>query len=102
MKKKKVAILLPWLKMGGTNKIAINFMSDLIEYCDVTLILSQNVGELLPDIPKEVHLIIDNMQTFKNIFANDIKHFDIIHVIKDVIYYLRIKPCIYSAWKYHI
>lgn len=91
MKKKKVAILLPWLKMGGTNKIAINFMSDLIEYCDVTLILSQNVGELLPDIPKEVHLIIDNMQTFKNILVNDIKHFDIIHVIKDVIYYLRIK-----------
>ena len=39
--RKKVAILLPWLKMGGTNKIAIHFMRDLAQYCDVTLILTQ-------------------------------------------------------------
>lgn len=91
MEKKKVALLLPWLKMGGTNKIAINFISELIEYCDVTLILSQNIGELLPDVPKEVHIIIDNMQDFKKIFFNDFRHFDIIHIIKDMGYYLKIK-----------
>jgi hypothetical protein len=45
--KKKVAFLLPWLKMGGTNKIALHFMKELSQYCDVTLILSQNTGELL-------------------------------------------------------
>ena len=84
MEKKKVALLLPWLKMGGTNKIAINFISELIEYCDVTLILSQNIGELLPDVPKEIHIIIDNMQDFKKIFFNDLRHFDIIHIIKDM------------------
>ena len=91
MEKKKVALLLPWLKMGGTNKIAINFISELIEYCDVTLILSQNIGELLPDVPKEIHIIIDNMQDFKKIFFNDLRHFDIIHIIKDMSYYLKIK-----------
>lgn len=91
MEKKKVALLLPWLKMGGTNKIAINFISELIEYCDVTLILSQNIGELLPDVPKEVHIIIDNMQDFKKIFFNDLRHFNIIHIIKDMGYYLKIK-----------
>ena len=45
--KKKVAILLPWLKMGGTNKIALHFMKELSQYCDVTLILSEHTGELL-------------------------------------------------------
>ena len=42
MKKKKVALLLPWLKMGGTNMVALRFMKELAEYCDVTLVLSQN------------------------------------------------------------
>ncbi len=91
MEKKKVALLLPWLKMGGTNKIAINFMLELIEYFDVTLILSQNIGELLSDVPKEVHILIDNIQDFKKMFFNDLSNFDIIHIIKDMSYYLKIK-----------
>ena len=49
--RKKVAILLPWLKKGGTNKIALHFMRELAQYCDVTLILSQHTGELLSELP---------------------------------------------------
>ena len=49
--RKKVAVLLPWLKMGGTNKVALRFIKQLIAYCDVTLILSQNKGELFDEVP---------------------------------------------------
>lgn len=91
MKRKKVAILLPWLKMGGTNKIAINFMKDLIEYCDVTLILSQNSGELLSDLPQGVKLIIDQMKDFKEIFYSDLRKVKIVSVYKDCVYYATIK-----------
>ncbi len=91
MKKKKVAILLPWLKMGGTNKIALNFMKELVKYCEVTLILSEKSGELLSDLPKEVHLKIDRMKDFQSIFFEDVKNFRIPYLIKDIIYYAKIK-----------
>ena len=64
MDKKKVAILLPWLKMGGTNKIALNFIKELSEYCDVTLVLSEKSGELLEDLPENVHLLVDKMADY--------------------------------------
>ena len=89
--KKKVAILLPWLKMGGTNKIALHFMKELAEYCDVTLILSQNIGELLEQLPENIHLMIDQMIDFKTILKDDLKHFRFGLLIKDVMYYARIK-----------
>ena len=66
--KKKVAILLPWLKMGGTNKIALHFMRELSQYCDVTLILSHNTGELLSQLPENINLVVDTMRPFKEIF----------------------------------
>lgn len=91
MKRKKVAILLPWLKMGGTNKVAIRFMNELVQYCDVTLILSQNVGELLEEVPKDVHVVIDEMQTFRDILKKDLKHFNLPYLFMDIIYYLKVK-----------
>lgn len=91
MKKKKVAILLPWMKMGGTNKIAVNFMRELQNYCDVTLILSENSGELLSDIPDGVEIIIDSMNHLKTIVQDDVRKFHFIHLIHDAIYYAKIK-----------
>lgn len=91
MNKKKVAILLPWLKMGGTNKIALNFMEELMQYCDVTLILSENTGELLSELPAGIHLIIDPMKDFKEIFFEDLKKFRFISMINDFKYYLNIR-----------
>lgn len=90
-KKKKVAILLPWLKMGGTNKIALHFMKELAQHCDVTLILSQNTGELLSQLPENIHLIIDEMRDFKDIFKEDLRKFRLRRLVQDVIYYARIK-----------
>ena len=89
--KKKVAILLPWLKMGGTNKIALHFMKDLAQYCDVTLILSQNTGELLSQLPEDIHLIVDEMREFKDIFKEDLRKFRLRRLVQDVIYYARIR-----------
>lgn len=91
MKNKKVAILLPWLKMGGTNKIALNFIRELSEYCEVTLVLSEKSGELLNDLPSGVHLIIDEMVDFKKMFFEDINHFRIKSIVKDLIYYAKIR-----------
>lgn len=89
--RKKVAILLPWLKMGGTNKIALNFMKELSQYCDVTLILSQNTGELLPQLPDNIHLIIDEMRSFRDIVKEDVRNLRVLRMVQNVLYYVRIK-----------
>lgn len=91
MERKKVAILLPWLKMGGTNKIAINFMKELIQYCDVTLILSQKCGELLPELPDDIRVIVDEISRFPELLLTDLKHFRIRNILNDIKYYATIK-----------
>ena len=90
-KKKKVAILLPWLKMGGTNKIALHLMKELAQHCDVTLILSQHTGELLEQLPDNIHLIIDQMEDFRKMVKEDCKHLRLRALVRDVLYYGRIK-----------
>lgn len=89
--KKKVAILLPWLKMGGTNKIALHFMKELSRHCDVTLILSQRTGELLSELPENIHLVVDEMGQFREIFMEDLKKLRIGKLWKDAVYYARIR-----------
>lgn len=86
-----MAILLPWLKMGGTNKIALNFMRELSQYCDVTLILSEHSGELLPQLPEKIHLIVDEMTEFRPLVKEDVKKCRLGYLVKDCIYYARIK-----------
>ena len=82
MGRKKVAILLPWLKMGGTNKVALRFAKELSEYYDVTIILSENSGELLGEVPKNINIIIDEMRDFKEIFKTDLKKFHLKYIMK--------------------
>lgn len=91
MKRKKVAVLLPWLKMGGTNKIALNFIKELSEYCEVTLILSEKSGELLEELPSNINLIIDQMADFRKMFFKDIKKCRVVSSVKDIIYYAKIR-----------
>lgn len=91
MNRKKVAILLPWLKMGGTNKIALGFMRQLSQYCDVTLILSENSGELLPELPENIHLIVDEMDDFRQLVRGDLRAFRISFLLRDGLYYARVK-----------
>lgn len=89
--RKKVAILLPWLKMGGTNKIALHFMRELSEYCDVTLILSERTGELLEQLPENIHLIVDEMRPFRDLFKEDLRRLRLGKLWRDAVYYGRIR-----------
>lgn len=89
--RKKVAILLPWMKMGGTNKIGLHFMRELSEYCDVTLILSYHTGELLDQLPENIHLIVDTMRSFRDILAEDLSHLRLGKLWRDTVYYGRIR-----------
>lgn len=89
--RKKVAILLPWLKMGGTNKVALRFAEELREYCDVTLILSSREGELASELPSGVNVVYDEFVSFKKILADDLKHLRLRRVVKDAIYYINIR-----------
>ena len=91
MDRKKTAILLPWLKMGGTNKIALNFIRELSKYCDVTLILSENSGELLQDLPDNIHLVIDRMKDFRTLVREDLHGFRVGLLFRDCIYYVRVR-----------
>lgn len=77
--------------MGGTNKIALHFMRDLSRYCDVTLILSEGSGELLSELPKNVNLIIDQSEDFRDLVKSDIKSFKIAYLIQDCLYYVKVK-----------
>ncbi len=79
------------MKMGGVGKNAIYFMKQILPYCDVTLILNENSGELLSEVPKEVNVVIDRMRTFKEVLRDDLRHLRIGKLIKDVGYYLNIK-----------
>ena len=89
--RKKVAILLPWLKMGGTNKVALRLIRELMGFCDVTLVLSQDTGELMDEVPDDVQVILDKMRNFKDIFKEDILKIRIMYMIKDFLYYAKIK-----------
>lgn len=91
MGRKKVAVLLPWLKIGGTNKIALNFMRELSQYCDVTLILSQNSGELLPELPENIRLIIDEMEDFRPLVKGDLRNLRVGFLLRDCLYYGKIR-----------
>lgn len=91
VRKKKVAILLAGLKMGGTSQIALQFMKELSQYCDVTLILSQYTGELLSQLPDNIHLIVDNMIPFKTLFMEDLRKLRLGKLFRDVVYYGRIR-----------
>ncbi len=91
MEKKKVAILLPWLKMGGANKIALHFMKELSQYCDVTLVLSQYTGELLAQLPEAIHLLLDPARSFRVIFLEDLARLRLGSLWQDAQYYGKVR-----------
>ena len=90
-RRKKVAILLPWLKMGGTNMVALRFARELSAHCDVTLILSERSGELLEQIPPQISLVVDEMRSFRELFREDLTRLRLRRLLQDILYYGKIR-----------
>lgn len=55
-KQKKVAIVLNEMSVGGIPKASISFMKQLLKYYEVTVILHNDKGELMDQIPKQVKI----------------------------------------------
>ena len=70
---KHIALLLPGMRMGGAEKICLNFLEYLIKDYKVTMILSKQEGDLLPLVPKCVDIIEDKILNFRDIVKDDIR-----------------------------
>lgn len=88
---KHIALLLPAMRMGGAEKICLNFLDYLIKEYKVTMILSDRDGDLLPLIPECVDIIEDRLLDFKEIVKKDIKKLSLRNLWKDFLYYLKVK-----------
>ena len=86
---KSVALMLPGMRMGGAEKICINFLSSLITKYKVTLILSKKEGELLSFVPECVDIVEDSLFDFRTVFVNDLKKLRVLYLLKDIKYYLK-------------
>lgn len=90
-KMRHIALLLPAMRMGGAEKICLNFLDILIKEYKVTMILSVREGDLLPLIPECVDIIEDRLLEFKEVVKNDIRELSLKNLWKDFLYYLKVK-----------
>ncbi len=88
---KHIAILLPAMRVGGAEKICLNFLDYIVRDYKVTMILSKKEGDLLSQVPDEIEIIEDRLLTFKEVVRNDLKKLNIKNLIKDFEYFLKIK-----------
>ena len=88
---KKLALMLPAMRMGGAEKIALNFIPHLAEHFDLTVVLNKREGDLLSEIPEGVRIVEDKLLDFSEIVKSDLKHLRIGKLTKDLLYYLRVK-----------
>lgn len=90
-KMKHIALLLPGMRMGGAEKICLNFLEYLIKDYKVTMILSKQEGDLLPLVPKCVDIIEDKILDFRDIIKDDIRKCRFKYIWKDFIYYFKVR-----------
>lgn len=88
---KSLALVLPAMRIGGAEKIALNFIPRLQEHFKVTLVLGKLEGELLSEVPDGVEIVEDRLLTFSEVLKEDFKHFRVGKILRDFIYYAKIK-----------
>ena len=88
---KTIGIMLPALRMGGAEVIALNYIKKLCNDFDITIIVNKIDGELLNEVPSNVSVSEDRLFSFKEIIKKDVKHLSLLKCIKDINYYLRVK-----------
>ncbi len=88
---KKVAFMLPAMRMGGAEKIFLNLLKDIPKAYDITVVLNRIEGELLEQLPENVSIYEDRLLDFKEIIKRDVKKLSLRFVLKDIMYFLRVK-----------
>ncbi len=88
---KNIAILLPAMRMGGAEKVFLNFLSDLKQYYKVTVILNKREGELLNELPEQLEVLEHPILSFKQVVRRDIQKINWKGLLFDFIYYFRVK-----------
>ena len=83
--------MLPAMRMGGAEKIAINFLKELSKFFDVTVCLNKKEGELLESLPDGIRCIEDPIYSFQKVVSWDLKKLSVLSLIKDFGYYLKVK-----------
>lgn len=86
-----IALLLPGMRMGGAEKICLNFLDYLTKEYKVTMILSTQEGDLLSLVPDCVDIIEDRILNFQEIVKNDIRKIQLKYLWKDFLYYFKVK-----------
>lgn len=88
---KTVGVYFPAMRMGGAEKVGLEFIKDLQKYYKVTVILNKKEGALLDFLPNDIDVIIDDLPDFNDIVKKDIKKFKVISLFKDLLYYIKVK-----------
>lgn len=91
---KKLALMLPAMRTGGAEKVALNFLPHLQKYFDVTLVLNQVEGELLNEVESSMPIVEDRLLDYYEILKEDLRHIRLTYLFKDFLYYIRVK----SKW----
>lgn len=86
-----IALLLPAMRMGGAEKICLNFLNYLIKEYKVTMILSISEGDLLSLVPEGVDVVEDRLLDFTEIVKSDIRNLCLKYLWKDTLYYYKVK-----------
>ncbi len=68
--KKKIAIVLDTMSMGGIPVACAAFVGQLMEYCDVTMIMRDTSGVLMDTLPPGVEIIVPERYVFRNVVRN--------------------------------
>lgn len=65
--RKKIAIVLDVMSVGGIPKACADFVSQLVEYFDVTMVMRSTEGEMMPLLPENVQIKTTTHLVFRNI-----------------------------------
>lgn len=88
---KKIGVLLPAMRMGGAEKVFLNFLDDLRKYYEVIVILNKFEGELLSELPDDVSVIELKVLEFKTLVKYNIKKMKICNLFFNFYYYMKVK-----------